>query len=614
MIVRNEAERLADCLASVSGLVQEMWIVDTGSSDCTVELAKQFGANVLHIAWEEDFASARNISLGRAITEWILVLDADEVLASDGISAVQSAIRSESASEVAGFYFPVCSYLGDEPGEAREISYNIRLFRNKFEHRYEGAVHEQIMPSLLRNSPNQRIAQIPATIFHYGYLTKVINAKQKPTRNLQIINKMLEHSPDDCYLQYHAAVCLYNLGQWNEAANYLKQVLEQGERTNNYVARALKILVIILKQQGQVNTALEMLDKYQSEWPAYTDLQYLRAQLYMCQGDLSQAWHAAIDCLRQGPAPPPFDSYEGVGSYAAATLVGDISLQLGNKETAERAYSKVSLNKAHVKQAALWLSLLAERVGEDAAIIELLRRIPKPYDEILLAEICSKAGFPKRALGFINSSSPAKLLQRGRLLHQAGRLEQALGVLLKINTEDSHWPEAGLWVLYCVLGLSAQAQLEHCTTWGARHEQNKKLVDLVHCLLNKGELNETELEMLVPLLRSCAPHVPEDVLSHAVDFIGKTKPELTSQLTEVLYSRYNLPHLAWKAYSYRPHGLTLPWLEARLHNDLGRPFDAWRCGLRQLKNSSELLPLDYLHAVQITLKLHEKYPYWGVSK
>ena len=79
MIVRDEAQRLKACLSSVQGLVQEVWVVDTGSTDGTPELAKQLGANVLYYPWSYDFSAARNAGLEKATTEWILVMDADEV-------------------------------------------------------------------------------------------------------------------------------------------------------------------------------------------------------------------------------------------------------------------------------------------------------------------------------------------------------------------------------------------------------------------------------------------------------------------------------------------------------------------------------------------------------
>ena len=80
MIVRDEEEHLARCLASVQGVVDEIVIVDTGSIDRSVEIAEGFGARVLHEEWKGDFAAPRNTGIDAAGGDWILVLDADEEL------------------------------------------------------------------------------------------------------------------------------------------------------------------------------------------------------------------------------------------------------------------------------------------------------------------------------------------------------------------------------------------------------------------------------------------------------------------------------------------------------------------------------------------------------
>lgn len=90
MIVKNEERLLSRCLASVRALVDEIVVVDTGSSDRTVEIAESFGAQVYHTAWENDFSKARNLSLKHATKDWILVLDADEELRPDDHALVKA--------------------------------------------------------------------------------------------------------------------------------------------------------------------------------------------------------------------------------------------------------------------------------------------------------------------------------------------------------------------------------------------------------------------------------------------------------------------------------------------------------------------------------------------
>ena len=612
MIVRDEAQRLAACLSSVQGLVQEVWVVDTGSTDGTPEQAQQLGANVVHYPWSHDFAAARNAGLEKATTEWILVMDADEVLASEDIPAVISMLRSEEASITAGFFLQICSFLGDQAGPNREVSYNIRLFRNKVGHRYDGAVHEQILPAIERSSPTLKITELRARILHYGYMNEVFLEKQKPQRNLQIIRDSLHKTPDDYYLQYHAAVCLYNMGEMEEAVRYLYQVLEQAPHTLNYVARSLKIMVIILRRLGKRAEALAVLDKYQHLWPLYTDLLYLRAQLYNEQGNLGLALDVAHTCLRQGPAPPPYDSHDGVGTHRAAELVGDISFRLGNKMLAEQAYREIPIgNQTFLQSSARWLRLLSERLGENPAIMELLRRTPRPYDYLLLAEICALAGMPKNALGFVSAdcsvNSAKQQLMRGRLLHQAGQLEEALQSFRQISRDKAEWAEACLWQAYCSLGLCSSAELlVVSSSWGVLHSENHRLIDTISFLIGGVTPTELALDLLVPILTAVAPHVPYTALERALGLMlmGDRSSDMPLQLALLLYNKYQQPELAWEAYRHRLAGVTDPWLETHLHGALGRPLPALHASLRALKSPTKTLPEDYIRVARAGLALY----------
>jgi glycosyltransferase involved in cell wall biosynthesis len=97
MIVKNEAENLPRCLASVAGLVDEMIVLDTGSTDGTVDLARSLGAQVEHFVWCDDFSQARNVALEYVTGDWVLVLDADEVLRPEAARDIRSLIDRPEA-------------------------------------------------------------------------------------------------------------------------------------------------------------------------------------------------------------------------------------------------------------------------------------------------------------------------------------------------------------------------------------------------------------------------------------------------------------------------------------------------------------------------------------
>ena len=179
MIVRNEEAHLARCLSSVAPLVDEMVVVDTGSSDRTPLIAAVFGARVFTHTWTEDFAAARNAALAHARGEWILVLDADEVLSPrDG-----EALRRLASTAGAGYVLTTRNYVremdlqgwrpndgeyAEEAGTGWIPSPKVRLFPRGSSCVFENPVHEIVEPSLARLGIPIRVSDIP--VHHYGRL------------------------------------------------------------------------------------------------------------------------------------------------------------------------------------------------------------------------------------------------------------------------------------------------------------------------------------------------------------------------------------------------------------------------------------------------------------
>ena len=141
MIVKNEAATLPQCLDSVKDLVEEMVVLDTGSDDNTVTLAQDLGAKVYHYQWHDDFAAARNQALQYVEGEWVLVLDADEVLVPEVIPHIQQAIQEKDNL--------VVNLLRHEIGASSSpYSQVSRLFRNhpqvKFSRPYHAIIDDTV--------------------------------------------------------------------------------------------------------------------------------------------------------------------------------------------------------------------------------------------------------------------------------------------------------------------------------------------------------------------------------------------------------------------------------------------------------------------------------------
>jgi tetratricopeptide (TPR) repeat protein len=215
MIARNEAEYLEECLQSVQGVVDEIVLVDTGSTDATPQIAEKYGARVIYAEWQNDFAAARNIALQHATGDWILVLDADERLTPESKQAILNAVRHP---QFVGYYLEILNEIRAGDYFVHRL---VRLFRRVPYARWEGAIHEQILPSLV--SQKGRIATVAAQIRHLGYSKEVMRSRDKARRNIEIILRELEKDPDDLFQKFNLANTYFTMGDYEQAAYWAEQ-------------------------------------------------------------------------------------------------------------------------------------------------------------------------------------------------------------------------------------------------------------------------------------------------------------------------------------------------------------------------------------------------------
>ncbi len=194
MIVRNEQTCLGRCLGLVAGAVDEIVVVDTGSTDQTREVAGRFGARVISCAWESDFSKARNRGLEEARGRWILVLDADEqLLETDRRALLQLVAAHTPETGPPRTAFNLLQRNSSDGGRTGMIVPNIRLFPNLPGIRYEWPIHEQVATSLARAGIPVRESSV--SILHDGYADSARNS-EKQRRNREILRAQLRSSSE----------------------------------------------------------------------------------------------------------------------------------------------------------------------------------------------------------------------------------------------------------------------------------------------------------------------------------------------------------------------------------------------------------------------------------
>jgi len=215
LITKNEERFLDRCLESIRDIAQQIIVMDTGSTDRTVEIAQQHGVEVFSFAWCDDFSAARNAALERATGDWILMLDADEELLPDQREKLRKLMQGVSAM---AFRLPMI----DEGREEEGVSYVPRLFRNAPGLFYTGCVHEHVFLSVEVRRQEWGLSNKlgDATLLHHGYTAEVMQSRGKSARNLKLLQKALGKSPDDPNL-------LMNLGLELARAGRLQDGIEQ---------------------------------------------------------------------------------------------------------------------------------------------------------------------------------------------------------------------------------------------------------------------------------------------------------------------------------------------------------------------------------------------------
>lgn len=207
MIVKDEEKNLVTCLESVGKLVQEIVVVDTGSTDKTKKVAKEFGAKIFDCKWTDSFADARNFALSQTTLPWILSLDADDVLSALARYRLHDLFTNLEESK--GYLLHVNSVLSSTSNSIVQV----KLFAYHPDLKWKYRCHEQISPSI--RSLGWNIEQVPIAIEHRGYYDLALQQK-KLERNLHLLElDYLEH-PTDYFV-------LFNLGILYKRLNKLKE-------------------------------------------------------------------------------------------------------------------------------------------------------------------------------------------------------------------------------------------------------------------------------------------------------------------------------------------------------------------------------------------------------
>jgi glycosyltransferase involved in cell wall biosynthesis len=332
LIVKNEARCLTRCLRSVQNIVDEIVVIDTGSTDATVPLARQFNAKLSNFTWNDDFSAARNFALDQTAGEWVLVLDADES-ASENLAAE---ILDFTKGRHAVGRLRIVSEFRRYNQTLHSQSFVSRLFPRGA--RFEGHIHEQLI------SPLPRV-NLQGELFHDGYLQP-----GKSERNVKLLLQEVEKSPSSSYILFQLALEYTSSNRTKEACDCLEKAFAFVQLHEPFAPNIIVDYLYALTELKRFESALAVIEKVSSVVEDFPDFHLACGLFYMNLvrsntgkyiSYLTNIEASFKRCLALGESDK-YKSVRGSGTFLAQYNLGTLYQVFGDVAGARRCFEQAA--------------------------------------------------------------------------------------------------------------------------------------------------------------------------------------------------------------------------------------------------------------------------------
>jgi tetratricopeptide (TPR) repeat protein len=397
MIVKDEEAMIGRCLDAARQAVDEIIVVDTGSSDRTVEIAQELGARVLHHEWDGDFSTARNVSFEAATGDWVMYLDADEILVDEDADRLR-ALTGRTWREA--FYLVETNYTG-ELGDGTAVTHDaLRVFRNRPDYRFEGRIHEQIAQHLPGYLP-ERLERTSVRVEHFGYLGAVRGAKDKINRNLELLQRQAAEGLDTPFLHFNLGSEYAASGEVRLALDHFERAwtalsAEEGAHSYGFAPSLSARYLKALRANGRAGDVAAAAEEMLALFPGFTDLVLEQAYAAAALGDAGGEEALLRRCLDMGDASSRYSPTVGAGSSLALIGLANALRRRGAADEAEATLRRcLDEHPRFLGAVEPYAALLLKRGlpgPEVAATIHELVADTTPSVRFLLAVALSEAG------------------------------------------------------------------------------------------------------------------------------------------------------------------------------------------------------------------------------
>ncbi|MBQ8945589.1 MAG: glycosyltransferase [Lachnospiraceae bacterium] len=329
IIARNEDNHIEECLKRLRPCKFEMIVVDTGSIDRTMELARNYTDRIYQFEWCSDFSAARNFSIEKATNDWILVIDCDEYL--ENVNLLEISRMCRDNPDKVGLIQRNNPYTIQ--GVKSIMNERIGRFFNRNYCHYEGSIHERV--TRLDGSTPEYF-EVPLTIYHEGYVTES-DKRTRATRNLEMLMSDIRENGGNSYKYYQLGRNYVFMNDFAKAITYYEKGLMMPDVNpkDSYVSSMLESYGYCLMELDETYNALEIIDRYYNAYSFRADFLYL----------------AGVICARSGLNERAYKEFEkattvrifnrgGTSDYRAYYQMGKLLEIMGDLEGAKALFEK----------------------------------------------------------------------------------------------------------------------------------------------------------------------------------------------------------------------------------------------------------------------------------
>lgn len=436
MIVRNEETHLPKCLESIHSEVDEIIIVDTGSTDRTREIALNYTEKVHTFSWNNDFSAARNFALQKASGQWVLSLDADEFL---DLKPGELRTLVLANPTIEAYLLPLYNPTSENTGEYN-LFHVLRLFRNNGLYFFSGQIHEQV------NIPNEHVVDLALSPSIRHQFLPLKERHHKRERNLNALKKSLFADPQNPFLHYYMGVEWMMLNKPKKALPHLRESYQSlPEEMVMFRTSTLRYLIIALHSSGETHKALKLILEGNENYSHYSDILYLGGVLFQEIQEYALGIKWLKEGISSGPPPSLYSHLTGSESFLAYFQLGICYERLGEITQAQNSYlSSLQSNPSYIFPLYPLMNLLIEQRGprQTFNFLHAQNLLLHHSQALAAAQIFFMLGYPGlslRCLDSLNdSASQAEYrMALGKYQLFSGEIHSSLKILTFILNQES---------------------------------------------------------------------------------------------------------------------------------------------------------------------------------